>query len=69
MEDFTLACGTGCGAAAVSLILSGAVTGEDLDILMPGGKLHVQVHRAQDAIREILLTGPTAYVAEGEFLL
>ena len=69
VEDFTLACGTGCGAAAVSLILSSAVTGEDLDILMPGGKLHVQVHRDQDAIREILLTGPTAYVAEGEFLL
>ena len=69
VEDFTLACGTGCCAAAVSLMLSGTVTGEDLDILMPGGKLHVQVHRDLDAIREILLTGPTAYVAEGDFLL
>ena len=69
VEDFTLACGTGCGAVAVSLVLSGIVSGEDLDILMPGGLLHVRVHRDGDSIREILLTGPTAYVTDGDFSL
>ena len=69
VEDFTLACGTGCGAAAVSLILSGAVTSEYLDILMPGGLLHVHIRRRGDIISDILLTGPTAVVHEGEFRL
>lgn len=69
VEDFTSACGTGCAAVAVSLMLSSTVPGEDLDILMPGGMLHVRVHRGRDFIREILLTGPTAIVGYGEFCL
>ena len=69
VEDFTLACGTGCAAAAVSLMLNGTVPREDLNILMPGGILHVQVHRDGNTIREILLTGPTAYVEDGDYSL
>ena len=53
VEDFTLACGTGCGATAVSLCLLGDVAGE----------------RVGDTVRDILLTGPTAFVEEGEFAL
>ena len=67
VEDFTLACGTGCGAAAVSLMLSGAIKGNQLDILMPGGKLHIHMLRKNNSIKSIFLTGPTAIVSEGEF--
>ena len=69
VEDFTLACGTGCAATAVSLTLGGTVPGDNLDILMPGGMLHVQVQRNGESICKILLTGPTAYVKCGDYLL
>ena len=69
VEDFTLACGTGCAAAAVSLMLRGVVREDDLDVLMPGSMLHVRVHRDENSVQELLLTGPTAYMEEGEFLL
>ncbi len=65
VEDFTLACGTGCGAVAVSLILSGLVPGEELTVEMPGGELSVRLTRNGDRVRDILLTGPTAVVEEG----
>ena len=67
VEDFTLACGTGCGATAVSLLLRGQIPGDTLEIQMPGGVLTVRVRRSGDAVREILLTGPTAVVEEGKF--
>ena len=67
VEDFTLACGTGCGATAVSLMLRGRVPGDMLRIEMPGGVLSVRVTRNGNAVREILLTGPTAVVEEGSF--
>ena len=65
VEDFTLACGTGCGAVAVSLILLGFVPGEALTVDMPGGQLQVRLHRDGDRVTDILLTGPTEYVEEG----
>ncbi len=67
VEDFTLACGTGCGATALSLILGGEIPGEALEIHMPGGTLRVQLRRDGDTVRDILLTGPTALVEEGDF--
>ena len=67
VEDFTLACGTGCGATAVSLMLRGRVPGDTLRIEMPGGVLSVRVTRNGNAVRGILLTGPTAVVEEGSF--
>ena len=67
VEDFTLACGTGCGATAVSLMLRGQIPGDTLEILMPGGVLTVRMHKTGGAVSEILLTGPTAVVEEGEF--
>lgn len=69
VEDFTLACGTGCGATALSLILRGRIPGETVEIDMPGGHLRVQLRRAGDTARDLLLTGPTAVVERGEFSL
>ena len=66
VEDFTLACGTGCGAIAVSFLLSGRAAGERLTVEMPGGVLSVSLRRTQSGARDILLTGPTAVVEEGE---
>ncbi len=69
VEDFTLACGTGCGATAVSLMLRGQVRGDTLEIRMPGGTLSVRVNRDDDTVRDIFLTGPTVVVEEGEFMV
>ena len=66
VEDFTLACGTGCGAMAVSLILQGKVAGTRLEISMPGGELSVSLHRTEQGVSDLLLTGPTALVETGE---
>ena len=66
VEDFTLACGTGCGATALSLMLRGRIPGDTLAIYMPGGTLSVHVNRTGDTIHDIFLTGPTAIVEEGE---
>lgn len=65
VEDFTLACGTGCGATAVALTLQGRVAGDTLTVQMPGGVLTVRVRCEESEIRELLLTGPTAVVEEG----
>ena len=65
VEDFTLACGTGCGAAALVLILSGRFSGDRLEISMPGGELSVDLRREGGQVRDILLTGPTAVVGCG----
>ena len=69
VEDFTLACGTGCGATAVCLCLLGDVRGDAVTVDMPGGALSVSLRREGDTVRDILLTGPTALVEEGELAL
>ena len=66
VEDFTLACGTGCGSIAASLILRGVIPGEELEIDMPGGELSVRLRREGARVRDILLTGPTVAVEEIE---
>ncbi len=68
VEDFTLACGTGCGAIALSLILRGRIPGDRAEIQMPGGRLSVSLRRDGETARDLLLTGPTAIVEEGELL-
>ena len=65
VEDFTLACGTGCGAIAVSLLLSGRMSGNRLTITMPGGDLSVTLNRSGERVDDLFLTGPTALVEEG----
>ena len=68
VEDFTLACGTGCGSVVAALTLTGAVTGKNVSISMPGGDLYVTVDAAGGMVKNIMLTGPTNFVCSGEVL-
>ena len=69
VEDFTLACGTGCASIASALTLSGNVNGaEPVYISMPGGELSVSLSCEKGSIRDIWLTGPAALVFEGELI-
>ena len=66
VEDFTLACGTGCGAIALTQILAGKLPEGRVSIDMPGGELSVTLRRTGESATDLLLTGPTAVTAEGE---
>ena len=66
VEDFTLACGTGCGSIVSALTREGLVSGRDVQIEMPGGTLSVSVTNVGGVISDIFLTGPTCVVCEGE---
>ena len=65
VEDFTLACGTGCGSITTVLTLLGLVSGREVSISMPGGLLSVTLS-SEGGVRDIFLTGPTCLVFEGE---
>ena len=52
VEDFTLACGTGAGAIAVSM-------NESLQVAMPGGTLSIRLVKDGGTVKELYLTGPT----------
>ena len=65
VEDFTLACGTGCGSITTALTLLGLVSGREVSISMPGGQLSVTLS-SEGSVRDIFLTGPTCFVFEGE---
>ncbi len=67
VEDFTLACGTGCGAIAVALSLRGKLPGGELTVDMPGGTLRVSLRREGERVADLRLVGPTALVGEGLF--
>lgn len=69
VEDFTLACGTGCGSIVSALTLRGLVSGENVRVSMPGGELFVSLGVKDGKVHDIFLTGPTAVVCEGEFEL
>ena len=64
VEDFTLACGTGCGAIAVTLTLRGRLPEGPVTIDMPGGELSVRLSREGRRVHDVLLTGPTAVTGE-----
>jgi len=66
VEDFTLACGTGCGSIAAALSMMGLASADGISIEMPGGKLSVSLTVRDGAARDIFLTGPTAAVFTGE---
>ena len=68
VEDFTLACGTGCGTAAAALTLRGLASGRDVRFLMPGGELSISLTIENGAACDIYLTGPTAVVYEAELI-
>ena len=62
VEDYTLACGTGCGSTAVTLWASGKLPGGRLTAHNRGGTLTVSVTGNGDAVTELLLEGPTEIV-------
>ncbi len=57
VEDYTLACGTGCGALAAVLHAKGALPGGELTVHNPGGVIRVQVSASG-----VELEGPTEVV-------
>jgi diaminopimelate epimerase len=65
VEDETMSCGTGVTAAAIAA--SGAQTGSfHTSIETPGGQLEVTfVKDTPHSAREVVLTGPAAFVFEG----
>ena len=69
VEDFTLACGTGCGSIVSALTLMGLVSGENVRVSMPGGELFVTLTMDNGSVRDIFLTGPTALICEGEYFI
>ena len=68
VEDFTLACGTGCGSIVSSLTLLGLVSGQNVSVQMPGGLLSASVSAENGSVRDIYLSGPTCMVCEGTVL-
>ena len=59
VEDYTLACGTGSGATAVTLFLQGKVPGDRLTVKNPGGDLTVTLQSQDGQLTKLLLEGPT----------
>jgi diaminopimelate epimerase len=65
VEDFTLACGTGCGASAAAMVLLGRTSSHTVQISMPGGLLSVSLRKKDSTVSDLFLTGPTAIVGTG----
>ena len=61
----TLACGSGACAAAAILIRRGAID-RQVDISLPGGDLHISW---PDDAAEVIMSGPAAFVFEGDWKL
>ena len=62
VEDYTLACGTGCGSTASALWLRGELPGGELTLENKGGILKVRVQGSGGKIESLLLEGPTEIV-------
>lgn len=66
VEDFTYACGTGSGSVVTALTLAGKVSGRNVAVDMPGGRLFIDVERTGRHVDNLYLTGPTNIVCIGE---
>ncbi len=62
VEDYTLACGTGCGSTAAVLWAQGKLPGGRLTAQNKGGTLTVTLGIENGEINSILLEGPTEVV-------
>ncbi len=58
VEDYTLACGTGCGSTAAALWTAGKLPGGKLICHHPGGTLTVSVEGTAGTVTSLLLEGP-----------
>ena len=66
VEDYTLACGTGCGSVASVLHAQGRLPGGKLTCQVPGGTLQITLGAEKDAIHSIFLEGPAEILAKYE---
>jgi len=66
VEDFTLACGTGATATALTMVLKGMTKGGHIGLRAPGGRLTVDVEETKGMVSALWLTGPAKKVAVGE---
>ena len=64
VEDFTLACGTGCGSTASVLWLKGLLPGGTLTAHNRGGTLKLTIGDENHTVTSIFLEGPTEVVRE-----
>lgn len=64
VEDYTLACGTGCSSTAATLWKQGKLPGGKLTCLNPGGKLQVEITAEKGEIVSLFLTGPAEILKE-----
>ena len=67
VEDETLACGTGITASAIAAVLKGHFDTNSIDVKARGGDLKVEFKIDGKKISGIWLTGPAAFVFEGEW--
>ena len=58
VEDYTLACGTGCSSVAVTLAAKGLLPDGKLTCENRGGTLKISVSQTDDRIYDIYLEGP-----------
>ena len=66
VEDYTLACGTGCGALTAVLYTAGNLPGKTLTALNPGGTLQITVEEQGGLISGLFLEGPAEVIGEYE---
>ena len=66
VEDYTLACGTGCGSTAATLWTQGKLPGGKLTLENKGGTLYVTVRGEQGQITLLELEGPAEVLARYE---
>ena len=64
VEDYTLACGTGCGSTAVTLWLRGQLPGGKLVAENKGGILTLNVEGENGVVSALYLEGPTEILKE-----
>lgn len=66
VEDYTLACGTGCGSTAAVLWSQGKLPGGKLTLENKGGTLQVTVCGKKGQIEKLILEGPAEVLAAYE---
>ena len=66
VEDFTYACGTGTGSVVSVLWTKGLVSGKNVLVDVPGGRLIIDIVGEKGKIKDLYLTGPTNIVCVGE---
>ena len=67
VEDFTLACGTGCGSLAVTLWAKGKLPQGKMTAHNEGGDLAVTVVAQDGHVEKLLLEGPAELVKECDY--